>query len=46
MKELKKASTLTTPLPIWRGCKQRIAETVNSLRVLVSVHFSARLLEN
>ena len=28
-KELKKTSTLTTPLPIWRGCKLRFAEPTN-----------------
>ena len=27
MKELKKASTVPKPLPIWRGCKLKVAET-------------------
>ncbi len=35
MKELKKASTQPS-LPYMEGCKQRIAETANSLRDLVS----------
>jgi hypothetical protein len=26
-KEVKETSTLTKPLPIWRGCKLKIAET-------------------
>ena len=36
MKELKKASTFPKPLPIWRGCKLKVAETDDLSWVLVS----------
>ena len=35
-KEVKETSTLTKPLPIWRGCKLKIAETAIFRTFLVS----------
>ena len=35
-KEVKETSTLTKPLPIWRGCKLKIAEIAISRNGLVS----------